>query len=626
MRWPCRLVSTFLSRARAVAFSEGLALAILTLLCVSVVIQAGWSRNATSVTFDEPNYLRFSINTFNQGELDGAFFKLGSAPLPMMVNTLPALMWDALKGRNRPAAWDAMVFDGRLIALPRLLTTLTSLVPLVALAFFWLKARRGLFAATFGAGLLAFSPSLLAHASLATHDATFAFHATLAAVAISWYFRAPSGWRLRVSAVLTSLAVSSKYTGVVLVPFFLLVLTIRTVADLAGSQLDDRAIRWLRLKNGVTTGIRFVVLTFVVTWALHGFQVTGNGRLVTFREPSTNNVCMRTFGSGLIGQGLARLSSATVEEPGFVSAIRAQIRHNGRGHCAFLMGMRSSVGWWYYFPIAVLLKSTLPELIVVFSAVVCLVARGVRRASISDPSTDGQSALLLLFAGILAAVLMGSRINIGHRYAIAIYPLAVLAFTDLLGERLARRRMLFRTAGVILLGAQVVTSLTTAPHYLSYFNRHAGGPKHGWQYLVDSNIDWGQDLPALKRVIEREGYRRVACDYFGTASLDGYGVSAETIRSLSRPISDYDAFAVSVTNLQMVYPRSEKVPRELVESYRTLRGLRPTHRAGHSIFVYDLRSPVVRAAFVAPAYAIATRSGQPRTTLQTASGDNAVRR
>src|SRR5262249_34543442 len=153
---------------------------------------------------------------------------------------------------------------------------------------------------------LAFSPTLLAHASLATHDMTFAFHATLALIVMSGYLRSPSRWRLLAAALTTSLAVSSKYTGVLLLPCFLLGLTVRHLPDLLRSRHDVvPAHRWSWVRH-VRPGVRYVVLTLIFTWALHGFEVAG-GRLLRFQEPSPNNIWMRIFGPGFPGSLLARI-------------------------------------------------------------------------------------------------------------------------------------------------------------------------------------------------------------------------------------------------------------------------------------------------------------------------------
>jgi hypothetical protein len=49
-----------------------------------------------------------------------------------------------------------------------------------------------------------------------------------------------------------------------------------------------------------------------------------------------------------------------------------------------------------------------------------------------------------------------------------------------------------------LLAWSLGSSLSVYPHSLSYFNELAGGPANGHRHLLDSNIDWGQDLLYLK--------------------------------------------------------------------------------------------------------------------------------
>ena len=78
-------------------------------------------------------------------------------------------------------------------------------------------------------------------------------------------------------------------------------------------------------------------------------------------------------------------------------------------------------------------------------------------------------------------------------------------------------------AAVVLL---IVDSLLIFPHYLSYFNQTIGGPKNGYKHLVDSSLDWGQDLPALKKWLHKNhtGDVPVYLSYFGSAEPEYYGL------------------------------------------------------------------------------------------------------
>jgi len=531
------------------------ALAVVIALCGAVIVQAGSVRRSTSITADEGYYLGAAIRSLQAGRLDPDLVKFGVAPLPIVVNYLPWLGLGGVPAEPRGDPWMPRAGDRGRIDGPRLATTLTSLVPLVVLAFAWLRRRRGLGAATLGAGLLAFSPTMLAHGSIATQDASFALHATLAVLAIGWFLRSPGWGRLVGSALAAGLAVSAKYSGIVLAPCVL------------------AALGWLMVRErrpglALARVSAFAAVAMATTWALHGFGVVGDWPAI---------------------------------EPGFVAAIRMQLNHSGYGHPGFLLGMRSVKGWPSYFPIAIGLKSSLPEL-AVFAGVAALLASWAVRAARGRGRgrPDAWQAAMAAFLVALMGALVQGRVNIGQRYAIALYPVAVLLAVDgwAGGGGLARRRALARLAGSLLLLGQVATAGAAMPRHLSYFNPIAGGAAGGWRLLADSNVDWGQDLPALRDLVDRRGYRRVAVDYFGNARLGDYGLEVDSPCALRGPIGDYDALAVSVNFLHSIYPRGPiKAPGHLAfDCYRDLRALPPAHRAGDSIFVYDLRDPTARRA------------------------------
>lgn len=531
------------------------------LIAASAVVLTASPRNSMSITYDETFYLREGIKTLHGGALDGDLARLGVAPLPIALNLAPGV-W--LAGANADHdVYAPRPGNRRLIAIPRLLTTLTTLVPLVLLAFGWLNSRRGLAAAILGAGMLATSPSLLAHASIAGTDAAFATLATLATLAIGLYLQSPSRFRLVLAGAATGLAFSTKYTGVLLLPCFL----IGRSLDLARSRRATSGPLPRHITRFILDVIGFLAIGLLTAWACHGFQIDPNQRW------------------------------RGVPPPTFISSFEHQMTHNRIGHPSFYHGSRSWSGWWSYYPYAMLVKSTLPELTLA-AAGVLVALRGLRSLRRGGLGVDRQRATLLWFIAITAAALIASPICIGHRYALVLYPMIVLLSVDALSGAV-RNVGWSRCLGATLLGGQIVTCLFVTPHYLSYFNPLFGGPATAWNRLSDSNIDWGQDLPALRTILDREGYRTVVLDYFGTAAPTDYGIEADAIDAPRRPLDEYDALAVSVTQLQSIYRRPGETRRPTPDVYRILRGHSPTFRAGGSIFVYDLGRPEIREAFVA---------------------------
>jgi hypothetical protein len=121
--------------------------------------------------------------------------------------------------------------------------------------------------------------------------------------------------------------------------------------------------------------------------------------------------------------------------------------------------------------------------------------------------------------------------------------------------------------------------------------------------LVDSNVDWGQDLGRLADWLKAHGEPRVKLSYFGSADpayygIDGQalpGVSSPRAASVTRTIEPGDLLAVSVTNLQGVYLDPED--RALMAR---IRSFPLVGRAGWSIRIYRADEAWPAGAAAAP--------------------------
>jgi hypothetical protein len=126
-----------------------------------------------------------------------------------------------------------------------------------------------------------------------------------------------------------------------------------------------------------------------------------------------------------------------------------------------------------------------------------------------------------------------------------------------------------------------VETLSVYPHFTAFFNRAAGGAENGPRYLLDSNLDWGQDLKNLKDYMQRQGVARVCLEYFGTADARYYGIEHSPIADPERQAQSC-VLAVSATPLYGLYEKPGK--------FAWLRRPLPAARVGYSIYVYDLRT------------------------------------
>ena len=244
----------------------------------------------------------------------------------------------------------------------------------------------------------------------------------------------------------------------------------------------------------------------------------------------------------------------------------------------FLLGELRDGGFPYYFAVTFLLKTPLPLLL--------LTAIALARM----PRLGRRDALLVWLPVVVYLAATATRgLQIGHRHLLPIYPFLFLAA----GEAAAALRSWRAPKGAWLAGALALWyaggTLRQHPHHLAYFNELAGGAGNGWRLLVDSNLDWGQDLKRLAEWLRDNPAPGLKLSYFGSADPAYYGITSEALPGytsphaphITREIRPGDVVAVSATNLQGVYLEPED--RLLMER---VRALRPIARVGYSIFVF----------------------------------------
>jgi hypothetical protein len=465
-------------------------------------------------------------------------------------------------------------------------------VPLVWTVYFWLAKRRGPLVGAIGGGMTALSPTVLAASSLATTDACFALFALLALGALRRYQDHPSRRSFAGLGVALGLAFGAKQSSIFLVPVVLMELILKSVGRGGAGTRVDACLRTLW-----RSGWRLVALgliAFVVNWALFGF---GFGPPFEKGNPHVPLPIVVPMVADLLPNGEAVMRVVNRwGTPLPVETFFGLLNKASTGHSAFLMGEHSFHGWWYFFPVAVALKSTPAELVLL----------GLTAALAARPRNWVDPARRLWLGSIVVIVALGvsSSMNYGHRHMILLYPLCFLLACDVLcaSQWIRTRTARLAAVGCLLLSWQAVSAFGVAPHYLGYFNSSfCGGPMQGYRYLVDSSLDWGQDLPTLRRELEARGYHKVALCYFGTALPEAYGLRSIGWDSFEGPIAaGCDWLAISATELQGVYALTT----ERIELFGPL----PSARAGYSIFMYDLKDPRVRKAL-----AVARRHREPQS-------------
>jgi hypothetical protein len=436
---------------------------------------------------------------------------------------------------------------------------LLSLLFLIAVA--WLVRRRfGSAAALLATALCAFDPNLMAHARYVTTDYPVTAFFFLAALLWMEYLLDGRARDLLLAALAFGLALVTKFSALLLVPALIALFAIRW------RQAPDK----FPVHRALTAFAAFAGIVLLLATVLYWPETV---RALSGELPRLARVVKR---GNPIGENLYRAGKwfGLPAHP-FLTGLGLVASHNQIGHANYLLGTRSDKGWWYYFPVVFAVKSTIAGLIATLGLVTAGLLVLSRRAALSFVW-----CALLIPPAIYLLISMTSAINIGMRHILPVYPFLYLAVAVLLTQ--AGARPWARTAMLLLAGLQIAECAWIAPDYLAFFNALSGGPGNGPRYLVDSNIDWGQDVKKLKKWLAAHGTDTARIWYFGNAPMDYYGIRADAFPD---PLDEkgWDAirgYAVaSVTVLQGVY-----VPLNLVAP---LRLRKPVAKVGWSLYVYD---------------------------------------
>jgi hypothetical protein len=277
--------------------------------------------------------------------------------------------------------------------------------------------------------------------------------------------------------------------------------------------------------------------------------------------------------TGFVALGAAM--GATFDYGAYVSAFQNVYRATTSGYLFYLNGDFSPRGWWYYHLYAAAIKTPLPLLLAFAIGLGVFVHR------------ERAWSERLLVLGPIALFLGAScfdTANIGLRRVLPIYPFVILVASQAVHLRLAR---LPKAALLgVLVAWQLVSVARVTPHHLSYFNELVGGPTRGIHHLDDSNVDWGQDLPSLRRWLEAHPGPTPRLDYFGMARPATYGIDLPRMNEEEEICAPLPTVYVVSAHLLVFF---EKVARERGAHCSWLTRYRPVDRIAYSMYVYDFR-------------------------------------
>lgn len=402
--------------------------------------------------------------------------------------------------------------------------------------------------------LFCFTPEILAHSIFATTDISAACFMLLSVYTFWKFTRNPTAKNIFISGSALGLAQLSKYSAFILYPIFITIIIIERIAY---KKILPRPFKSI---------ILIFLISIIIIWAGYGF------RMKPFLMETTKNKEKIEFVNNLgthlpfWNEDLSKKTEYFLENvplplTTYTVGFLGVMRHSEEGHRMFFLGKWSNSGSPFYYLVAFLIKTPITLILVLLLSVLSLIKFKIKKDE------------LYLIMPIIIIFLTASmnKLQLGLRYILPIYPLCIIFAS----RTITCVKNYWQKSILIILSLWLIlSSLLAWPHYLSYFNEFIGGPNNGWKYLRDSNLDWGQDLPALVQYLKENGIKEIKLFYFGEDNPAAYGINFTKFTDDEFNKPGNRIYAISV---------------EYLDSVNWTKDTKPTANAGHSIFIYDLR-------------------------------------
>lgn len=553
--------------------SRTAAWSLAALILLAAFALAVGSVRRDSVTSDEPALIAGGLVKLLDGRLD--FFRT-NPPLWTVVSVLP-LAADGLRVPpiyhpdsdiwmlGRYLLYRTGIDSERAIFRARMPTILSFLA--LAMAMYWMVAHatgsRGW--ALCAMTLTAFCPLIMAHGRLATVDVPTSLFLFLAVAFLLRLIESPSLLFAIGLGSSSAAAILSKSSGNIIGP----ILIAAIVLALALNRIGDRRRFFVRFAVAALAGL--VVAEIVIVGLASDAYIADN--FPQLQSP------------------VSRLALPVAEWMANIRAINEWLR-GGHVLPQFLLGEVSFGGFLHYYAVAILLKTTIPALLIGLAGFVAFLRRLPRRG-VAGASPRFAALICFLFALVFFVIASTSELAVGVRYVLPMYPFviagAIIAIAEAARELDGDRRRKVAIVIGLLLAWHVAENLRTYPGYIAYFNQFIGRKANADRFLIDSNLDWGQDLLRLRDWALANGITEMTVHYFGGADVP---IAMKGIRTHVRVApgpSPLPAgwFAVS-THFYRLSLASDIWPVDY-DAYLEANGARYVTTVGDSIRVYRVR-------------------------------------
>jgi hypothetical protein len=485
-------------------------------------------------------------------------------------------------------------------------------VALGVLVFFYTRSLLGIGPALVSLGLYAFCPTVLTNGALVTSDMAISLFLFASMICIWRVLHQVNWWTLLVGSLVMGVLFVSKFSAFLILPMGIALVAIQLISRQAtvvafGGRTREYKSRSQRALVHLATITVHAVVVWAVIWTFYNFrfemfaekklQAAAAGERIPVDQPFKSWDEL-TANKGLVERSIVWMRDSHLLPEAYLYGFAATWYY-AKERRAFFNGQYSYEGWPQFFPYCLMVKTPLTLFILLALAAAWLVRSwrkagenwSARRAAVLR-SLYRTAPLWVLFV-VYWRYAITSHLNIGHRHILPTYPV-MLVFAGGAWFWLARRtdqpRKTRRSDGsnkpdgwrwrrwlrsrqwpvvscvvVVCLGLFAAESLARWPNYLAFFNQLVGGPQNAYPHLVESSLDWGQDLPALKRWLDQQALEgkstgRVYLSYFGSGNPKYYGIDATILPGfldrlpprIPEPLQA-GTYCISATMLQNIY-------------------------------------------------------------------------
>ncbi len=535
--------------------------ALLTLFLAINLLSAIWRK---SITIDETLNIPAGYYHLHRADF---FFIPEHPPLAKMWAALPllALRPNLAPDKANPYStlaefWDANPERFELLSRWARVPMAVLTVMLAWLIFFFAAALFGKTAGVFATALFCLEPTVLAHGRIAQTDMAAALGLLFFAFALHRYWRAPTLARALLSGLSLALAVGAKFSLVIVLPLCALgalVLFVRPPHPLTRRRVAGHFAAALLVALVAINGVYFFQRPPIPAHDLKWMRT---------KDPEHVEVATRLI------ETLRPLLPTSL-----TAGLYSVWIHNRGGHAASLLGQYSMHGWWYYFPVAFALKTSLPFLLLAVAGLAWGLWRWLGRR-------EHMLVFLLVPLGTFALFACSAKINIGIRHFLPAYPFLFILAGALLAAlwQAGRGRRLGRAAALALVGLMLLEAVRIYPDYIPYMNQ-LRGRHEPWELLSDSNVEWGDDVRELARYLKKRKIKRV----YTALSTGGHILKFYGPRGIEVGTPDPSARLIAL-GAGHLNGSAVSAMLEDVDRYAPYRDQEPIAVIGGSIFLFEM--------------------------------------